>query len=293
MEDAAAAVSVLPDDVLPGILRRLPARSLVASRRVCKAWHTIIDEQKLLLRLRQLLPHSVGGIFINYIDHYKQSRTSSPGQHPCLAHGSTASSASSSARSRGDGTGSKTTATASSSAVPTISVETTYGVYFSESADKRTTEWLLKHQSALDPHAWWRNTRGQNDPQQRTYAGLWIMDVCDDRRRNKDSYDDYEYKEEWDSDDDNILDEEEEEKEENYFEFVKFLGFHPYKEVIFLDGSCITVAFHFNNAKEQGSGEKVFESLMPVLRFILVHPVTMVWPPTFPKWSGGCDLVPE
>ncbi|GJN25794.1 hypothetical protein PR202_gb13668 [Eleusine coracana subsp. coracana] len=80
---AAAVVSVLPDDVLPGILRRLPARSLAASRRVCKAWQTIIDEEQLLLRLRRLLPHAVTGLFMNFIDHdrphFFARPTSTPG----------------------------------------------------------------------------------------------------------------------------------------------------------------------------------------------------------------------
>ncbi|GJN05084.1 hypothetical protein PR202_ga22685 [Eleusine coracana subsp. coracana] len=47
----------------------MPARSLAASRCVCKAWHAIVDEQQLLLR--HLLPHSVRGLFVNFIDHDK------------------------------------------------------------------------------------------------------------------------------------------------------------------------------------------------------------------------------
>ncbi|TVU23674.1 hypothetical protein EJB05_26053, partial [Eragrostis curvula] len=63
--------AALHGDILAGILRRLPARSLAASRRVCKAWHAVVDEQQLLLRLRHLLPHSVCGFFVNYVDHYR------------------------------------------------------------------------------------------------------------------------------------------------------------------------------------------------------------------------------
>ncbi|CAL4990392.1 unnamed protein product [Urochloa decumbens] len=59
----------LPNDVLEDILRRLPARSLAASRRICKAWRDVVDERQLLLRLRRLLPHSVHGLFVNYLDH--------------------------------------------------------------------------------------------------------------------------------------------------------------------------------------------------------------------------------
>ncbi|TVU23672.1 hypothetical protein EJB05_26051, partial [Eragrostis curvula] len=67
--ETAAAAAILPDDVLVDVFRRLPARSLAASRRVCKAWRDLVDEQQLLLPLRRLLPHSVRGIFINYMDH--------------------------------------------------------------------------------------------------------------------------------------------------------------------------------------------------------------------------------
>ncbi|GJN05085.1 hypothetical protein PR202_ga22686 [Eleusine coracana subsp. coracana] len=54
---------------LTEVLRRLPARSLAASRCVCKAWKTFIDdEHQLLSRLQRLLLNSVTGLFINYID---------------------------------------------------------------------------------------------------------------------------------------------------------------------------------------------------------------------------------
>jgi hypothetical protein len=65
------AAPALPCNVLEGIRGRLPARSLAASRRVCKAWRDLVD-RRLLLRLRHLLlPHSVCGLFVNYIDHYR------------------------------------------------------------------------------------------------------------------------------------------------------------------------------------------------------------------------------
>ncbi|XP_062225006.1 uncharacterized protein LOC133923758 [Phragmites australis] len=59
----------LPEDVLADVLRRLPARSLATAACVCKVWHTIVDARALLLPYRRLLPHSVHGIFINYIGH--------------------------------------------------------------------------------------------------------------------------------------------------------------------------------------------------------------------------------
>ncbi|GJN05079.1 hypothetical protein PR202_ga22680 [Eleusine coracana subsp. coracana] len=369
-----AAVSVLPDDVITRILRRLPARSLAVSRHVCKAWQTIIDDQQLLLQLRQLLLHAVGGIFINYIDHDRPHFFTRPtltpgpridgefllvecGEEPWEwyrvqdhCNGLVLRSADNFSDDNmyvinpatrkwdhlppcGDDEWNRRAFIVFDPAVSphyevfmepsedvmsppswtwhvlssttmrwgaelhvwlrvrphprvtklSLANDTYYtiikspidlaecnggvrsfigkskdGVYFaaldnkarlrvwtlSESADKRTTEWLLKHQSALNPYAWSMNIRENDDPQQRTYTGPWNMDVCDDRMTNDNAYYDSEYnKEDWDSDEDNILDvpsnekEEEEEDDNDYFEIVDFLGFHPYKEAIFLEGA--------------------------------------------------------
>ncbi|KAK3133198.1 hypothetical protein QOZ80_6AG0533630 [Eleusine coracana subsp. coracana] len=52
----------LPDDVL----RRLPPRSLAASRRACLAWRDVVDARRLLPSLDRLLPRDKpGGIFCN------------------------------------------------------------------------------------------------------------------------------------------------------------------------------------------------------------------------------------
>ncbi|CAL5068584.1 unnamed protein product [Urochloa decumbens] len=66
METELAAI---PDDALADALRRLPARTLAAARCVCKSWRGVVDGRGLLLP--HLLPHSVRGIFINYIDHHR------------------------------------------------------------------------------------------------------------------------------------------------------------------------------------------------------------------------------
>ncbi|KAL6908100.1 hypothetical protein ACP4OV_002270 [Aristida adscensionis] len=71
--------AALPDDVLAAVLRRLPARGLAASRRVCRAWRDLVDDRRLLLPY--LLPHSVRGFFVNYVDHGRPhffARPSSP-----------------------------------------------------------------------------------------------------------------------------------------------------------------------------------------------------------------------
>jgi hypothetical protein len=62
---SSMAIQILPDDALAHVLGCLPARSLVAACCVCKAWQTVVDENQL----RHLLPHSVRGFFVNYIDH--------------------------------------------------------------------------------------------------------------------------------------------------------------------------------------------------------------------------------
>lgn len=58
MEEAATELP-LPDDALAAVLACLPARSLAASRCVCKAWRALIDARGLLLP--HVLPHEVCG----------------------------------------------------------------------------------------------------------------------------------------------------------------------------------------------------------------------------------------
>lgn len=58
---------LLPEDMLDDILRRLPPRSLAASRCVRKAWRAIVDAHRLLRP--DLLPLSLGGIFLNFHGH--------------------------------------------------------------------------------------------------------------------------------------------------------------------------------------------------------------------------------
>jgi len=74
----AEAAMALPNDLLADVLGRLPARSLAASQRVCKAWRDLVDEWWLLLRLRCLLPHSLRGLFINY-QNYQRAPPSTAG----------------------------------------------------------------------------------------------------------------------------------------------------------------------------------------------------------------------
>uniref|UniRef100_A0ACD5ZYM2 Uncharacterized protein n=1 Tax=Avena sativa TaxID=4498 RepID=A0ACD5ZYM2_AVESA len=63
-EDQAAR---LPDDVLAAVLRRVPPRSLAASRCVCKAWRDAVDGRRLLRA--DLLPLLLAGLFVHFDEH--------------------------------------------------------------------------------------------------------------------------------------------------------------------------------------------------------------------------------
>ncbi|OEL33848.1 hypothetical protein BAE44_0005133 [Dichanthelium oligosanthes] len=67
--ETTTEVAALPHDALAHVFRCLPARSVADARSVCKAWRAIVDARALLLRHRELLPHYVHGVFVNYIDH--------------------------------------------------------------------------------------------------------------------------------------------------------------------------------------------------------------------------------
>jgi hypothetical protein len=75
----------LPEDALASILGRLPACELAASRCVRKAWRAVIDARRLLLP--HLLPHSLQGIFINYIDYERPHCLSRPSAQKPLIDG--------------------------------------------------------------------------------------------------------------------------------------------------------------------------------------------------------------
>ncbi|KAK1601117.1 hypothetical protein QYE76_007965 [Lolium multiflorum] len=57
----------LPDDAIANILRRLLPCDLAASRCVRKAWCAVVDAHRLMRP--HILPSSVGGLFVNYIDY--------------------------------------------------------------------------------------------------------------------------------------------------------------------------------------------------------------------------------
>ncbi|KAM0840927.1 hypothetical protein ACQ4PT_059332 [Festuca glaucescens] len=73
----------LPDDLLASILRRLLPRGLAASRCVCKAWLAVVDTHGLLL-LPHVLPHSVRGLYLNYVDHRRPHFFARPSAQPAI-----------------------------------------------------------------------------------------------------------------------------------------------------------------------------------------------------------------
>uniref|UniRef100_A0A0A9AIV9 Uncharacterized protein n=1 Tax=Arundo donax TaxID=35708 RepID=A0A0A9AIV9_ARUDO len=80
--------------------------------------------------------------------------------------------------------------------------------------------------------------------------GPWILE--------DDNHEDYNSKMllqenfEWDSDNDSVLDNKY--VEEERYEYIYFLGFHPYKEVVFLKVSFTGIAYHLNTSKVQYLG---------------------------------------
>ncbi|XP_052147380.1 uncharacterized protein LOC127766354 [Oryza glaberrima] len=63
-QPADEVVLLLPEEILAEILRRLPPRSLAASRCVCTDWRSTIDSRRLLRA--DLLPLSLAVIFIDF-----------------------------------------------------------------------------------------------------------------------------------------------------------------------------------------------------------------------------------
>jgi hypothetical protein len=109
-----------------------------------------------------------------------------------------------------------------------------------ESGDQ--TEWVPKDQINLkiNTHTWWVKKKKLDKMK------YWILDLDNNGMKNQEVS--LEQNICWNSDDDNIIDDSDDEEEG--FEYIKFLGFHPYKEVIFLCAyRCYAVAFQLNCPK--------------------------------------------
>uniref|UniRef100_K4AKQ3 F-box domain-containing protein n=1 Tax=Setaria italica TaxID=4555 RepID=K4AKQ3_SETIT len=73
----------LPDDLIADVVRHLPPHSLAVSRCVCRAWRDLVDARRLLRA--DLLPRSVGGIFMNYRALYSPEFFSRPTTGPSIS----------------------------------------------------------------------------------------------------------------------------------------------------------------------------------------------------------------
>ncbi|CAN6323075.1 unnamed protein product [Urochloa humidicola] len=112
--------------------------------------------------------------------------------------------------------------------------------------------WVLKNQTNLESLLACRKVDEQ-------FGRPWILrDINYHEKRDKDDDDDDDDEEvvkefQWDSDDDNVL--QIGDNVEDYYRFYYVLGFHPYKEVVFLNESRIRgLAYHFSNSKVQDLG---------------------------------------
>lgn len=105
--------------------------------------------------------------------------------------------------------------------------------------------WVSKHHGNLDKtkSVWSRKDK---------YDAPWIMD---NNHRKKKQEVSQQHDVCWDSDDDDIIDVSDDVAQDYDYVWVKFLGFHPYKEVIFLcRGGYLAMAYHFNSSKVQYLG---------------------------------------
>ncbi|OEL30007.1 hypothetical protein BAE44_0008972 [Dichanthelium oligosanthes] len=112
-------------------------------------------------------------------------------------------------------------------------------------------EWVLIHQT--DPGS---ILARQKHERRQINNRPWILnDINYRRRRGEDGNRKAVVPEkfEWDSDNDNVI--QAEDGVEEYNEFIDFLGFHPYKEVVFLSESYRRgLAYHLNSSKVQELG---------------------------------------
>ncbi|KAG2540564.1 hypothetical protein PVAP13_9NG561900 [Panicum virgatum] len=113
--------------------------------------------------------------------------------------------------------------------------------------------WELKH--IVDFTSFARKLHERDSSEQ--HKGPWILQ---DINYYKYPYDNDEHREivedkfEWNSDDDNVLNTEDM-VQGSYEGYISFLGFHPYKEIVFLNAALRrAVAYHWNTSKFQDLG---------------------------------------
>ncbi|KAL6893625.1 hypothetical protein ACP4OV_007723 [Aristida adscensionis] len=143
-------------------------------------------------------------------------------------------------------------------------------------------EWVMFHRTNLGSILACRKLDQQID-------GLWILrDINSRRRRHSDEDDNEEAKVqekfEWDSENDDVL--QVEGNNEDYDEYIDFLGFHPYKEVVYLSESLRRgLAYHLKNSNVQYLG-----NLYPTNYGQIAgqHQLIRESFPCTPCWMGDC-----
>nr|OEL30003.1 hypothetical protein BAE44_0008984 [Dichanthelium oligosanthes] len=248
----------LPDGVLEEVLARAAPRGLAACRCACRAWRAVVDARRLLRS--DLLPLSVGGIFIGFRGHDLPPRF--------LARPSTTGRAI--PRSHGCLPGMESISLSNDKyhviKLPTSVNNNQYfrigrsrkGVYFASLDPQCWLQvWRLK-ESRADEMEWvlihYRDLKHmvprRNDDQQ--VHRPWILQDEVYPNENKEVMSDEEIA--WNSDDDNVLSNEDKVGEYGR-RYMSVLGFHPYKEVVFLSESSKRVmAYHLNGSKVEYLG---------------------------------------
>lgn len=155
--------------------------------------------------------------------------------------------------------------------------------YLDESCSQ--TEWVLEHfvdfnVTARRLHTCLQQTWVMQDVNYRKASYLY-----GDKHANREAP--VEEKYDWNSDEDNILDTEDDVEDDYYTSDLEFLGFHPYKEVVFLSSLVVRgLAYHWNSSKFQDLGSlypKQYSSVAMAFAGIDTYfPYTPCWMHDFP-----------
>ncbi|CAN6307062.1 unnamed protein product [Urochloa humidicola] len=121
------------------------------------------------------------------------------------------------------------------------------------------TEWTLKHRVDFNRSTLWAAVRSSK--RDSVTRGPWMLRGSETYSDNgKDCNNEILSEEQfhWDSSDDCVVDYEDGDNDKDHeFENIFFLGFHPYREVVFLMVSFVTVAYHLSTSKIQWLGKSL------------------------------------
>jgi hypothetical protein len=153
-------------------------------------------------------------------------------------------------------------------------------------------EWELKHHVDLRSFARKFHARGDSGQQ---HKGPWLLQDINyyynypyDNDKQRELVDD---NFEWNSDEDNVLNTDD--MVEGHFEgHTGLLGFHPYKEIVFLDASLDrAVAYHWNTSKFQDLGnifpKEYQEAAGHCTEIVTSFTYTPCWMDDFPENNFG------